>query len=232
VARNLWLLAGGLLLLAVTLAAGPDHFVAAVGRAYVRGLPQFSPVFREDLVRETRILYWILVALGATAVADYAILARRGEDLAARLAGIEWSEPGAWRGALLLAVVGYSVLFVSIRVVREAERAQRLASFSYEERRLRVWGVHTAEPDYRPALAFRAASGGRGTLAILHSGPRQGAYDVFYAMSLFPIRVYSYPSSRCSDAEVEKLRKASFDWVQLSCSAEAPFRPLALREQR
>jgi hypothetical protein len=226
--RNAWLGIFGAALVALA-ALGSDGLVAVASHLY-RRLPMLAPVFRADHESQVRALHPILAALGVASLLGYLAASRRAVALWPRLLSLRGNPRERLRTSAAAAVVLYSVLLVPVRIARDALRERALDGLSDEDRRLRLYGVHSREPDYAAIEAFRRASGGRGDLLVARSGPSASFDDVFLASYLFPQRVFVRTGSDCSPEELPRLRaeRSAAAWVEWAC-VDSDFSPMPLR---
>lgn len=229
--RNAWLLALGLAAGAALAFLGPDGLVALAAQVYAR-LPVLSLGFREDLARQVRVLYGVLAGLDIVALLAYVVAGRRGADVAGWLLarpggdGAFPSRRERFRDAAVAIGLAYSILLVPARVVRDVLREVELQGVPYDQRRLRVYGLHSVETDYGPIAAFQQASGGRGDVLIVSARRRFDFADVFVASYLFPQRVYAIGPAACDDEALAGLRRLypRAAWVDWAC-ADRRFAP-------
>jgi len=225
--RNAWLgvLGAALVLIA---ALGADALVALAARAYQR-LPMLAPVFRLDHERQVRALHPVVAGLGGVALLAYALASRRSVAVWPRLLALRGDARERLRTSAAAAVVLYSILLVPIRATRDVLRERALTGLAEDARRLRLYGVHTLEPDYGPIEAFRRASGGKGSLLVARGGPRGSFDDVFVASYLFPQRVFVRTGSACTTDELPRFRaeRPTAAWVEWAC-ADGTFAPIPI----
>lgn len=220
-----WLANAWLLVLAVPLAGagmfGAERFVSAVAWLYMR-LPVHAAAFRDDLALQTRVLHALAGPAALAAIAAWLIASSRGVRLARWIAGTREGETGRelWRRRVLTALVAYSIALLPVRLARDGLREEDLAGRSFEERRLRVYGLHTPEPDYVALEAFRRGSNGAGAVLVLRTGRWLDFSDVFAASYLFPQRVYVARAPGCSaeDAARAAARRPEVRWLQFACA--------------
>ncbi len=221
--RNAWLLACGTVALLLVTLLGAEGMVAWAAAAYTR-LPVISSVFREDLARQVRVLHVVVGFLGLAAVVAYAFASRAGVVLTHWMLARPGGPPATarrerLRTAVVAVALGYAILLVPIRVVRDVLRERDLAGLSYAERRLRVYGVHAPEPDYAPLAAFRERSGGHGDVLVVAGRGGFGFAEVFRTAFLFPQRLFVIAPAACTPETLGRVRQRypRAAWVDWRC---------------
>jgi len=222
---NAWLfgLGAGLAGLA---ALGADRLVALALALYVR-LPMLEPVFRADHERQIRALHPLVAAVGLFAIVAYVLTSWRELEVWAWLLGAAGgSTSDRVRTSAVAILVLYAVLLIPVRATRDVLREGDLWGLSVEQRRLRLYGVHTREPDYRPIEAFRLSARGQGALLVVRHGREPSFDDVFLASYLFPRRVFVHHVPDCVRAVQPLLRAERPDarWIEWAC-ADGRFAP-------
>ncbi|HET7291820.1 MAG TPA: hypothetical protein VFM88_05300 [Vicinamibacteria bacterium] len=228
---NAWLLAFGIALTGLA-SQGPDGLVVVARDIYGR-LPMLAPVFRADHERQVRALLPVVATLGLGSLAAYALASRRSVAVWAWLVGVPSvaSRRDRLRTSIVASVVVYSILVVPLRLGRDVLREWELSGLSDRDRRLRLYGVHSREPDYGPIEEFRRMSRGEGALLVVRRG--QPTFDdVFLAAYLFPQRAFVRLLPECSPDVLPRLRaeRPTADWVEWACG-DGRFAPVAIGPQ-
>jgi len=220
---NAWLGAAGALLAGGCLVLGPDGLVACLAAVSARA-PAGWFGFEEIKARQVRFLQPLICGLGLLAVAACGVASRRGVDvwrwllgtaLAAPASGREW-----WRTSAIAVAVGYSLLLVPVRIVRDVVREDNFRGMSFEERRIQPYGFQSR--DFDRAAALVRATGGRGDIVVVRPGGQILVGDALVAALLFPQRVFVSPGPRCDPDQVAAVRseRPQARWVVWACEDE------------
>ncbi|MCW5830741.1 MAG: hypothetical protein KIT79_15650 [Deltaproteobacteria bacterium] len=229
--HNLWLVPGGLLLLAVTAGLGPEHFNGVIRHYFLRDIVELPPRVRLEL----HILYWFVLLTGTGTLLSWFMFSLRKTSVWGWLTG---GAGFSLTTGLLILCVAANGLFLADRLIRQTAMEIVWAGKDVDQRRqlrfLELGDIHSLRPetifDRIPEIPdafaiFRAPPEGESELLM-------PTYYLNISYHFFPTRVYFRRIPACEErAEAAAwARSRGIRYAVWDCGTRGTLPPLTALE--